>query len=572
MVDQFEEIRKARRKSIKRTRCRFENSIESYPVFDLSVKGFSFLCEKDKCFFDKDFQLSTIAFFDAEGQKIIEASGTVVYAKEFEPGTMKVGASFVKNRVVHSILGKIRAPRYIPTVQMDAVIRSLDNNPPGTLNGYVVDYTPTSVRLTFPYQRPDAGFEPGDSVQLTIESIGNALLDDVASIVRKKSDGSELILQFSSQFLDVPYIENISEAVRDREEIQEFLNTLSEFDDVSEDFKALVSDWRMYLVRLKQRLDAENLSKKYREHHEQVHFLKGLETGIMEDMYVYIKRLNNIADNLDKTRSLVFKKYFRENMEPFLRLSPFVASVIDKDRGYAGNFEVIKQFFDDPYRGDSLFAKMINRLTLSLDAVTAHQDRIKFLFDTLVSMYEKSGGPFSIFVLGSGPGEEILRFVDRIRFTPEKPVRAALLDMDGFALVDFKDHIQYLDASYFELITLNNNLLNIIAGRDKDPVDTRFSLTYCAGMFDYFPQKVCKRIIRYMMQHTRPGGFVIVTNVHKQCFSRAFMDYGGEWELVLRDENDMIDMVPEGLSYEIFRDEKGANIYMKILMPPTVLT
>ena len=566
MVDHFEEIRKARRKSIKRTRCRFENSIESYPVYDLSVKGFSFLCEKDKCFFDKDFQLNTIVFFDAEGQKIIEASGTVVYAKEFEPNTMKVGASFVKNRVVHSILGKIRAPRYVPTVQMDAVIGGLEAGVNNTFKGFVVDYTPTSVRLTFPYRRPD-NVEPGDSVQLTIESIGNILLDDFASIVRKKSDGSELILQFSNQFLDVPHIETISETVRDREEIQSFLNTLTEYDDVTDDFKALVSDWRMYLTRLRQRLDAENLKRRYREHHEQVHFLKGLETAVMEDMYGYIKRLNNIADNLDKTRSLVFKRYFRENMEPFLRTSPFVASVIDKDRGYAGNFEVIKQFFDDPYRGDTLFAKMINRLTLSLDAVTAHQDRINFLYDTLVSMYQKSNGPFSIFVLGSGPGEEILRFVDHVRFTPEKPVKAALLDMDGFALVDFKDHIQYLDARYFELITLNNNLLNIIAGRRKDPVESRFSLTYCAGMFDYFPQKVCSRIIRYMMQHTRPGGVIIVTNVHKQCFSRAFMDYGGEWELILRDEQDMIDMVPESLTYEILRDEKGANLYMKIFMP-----
>ena len=566
MVNHFEEIRKARRKSIKRTRCRFETSIESYPVYDLSVKGFSFLCEKEKCFFDKDFQLDAIEFFDAEGQKIIEASGTVVYAREIEPGTMKIGASFVKNRVVHSILGKIRAPRYVPTIQMDALVRNLDDNAIVAFNGFVVDYTPTSARLTFPSRRPE-GFEPGDSVQLTIKSIGNPLLDDIASIVRKKSDGSELILQFSSRFLDVPYIENISESVRDREEIQSFLNGLSEYDDVSEDFKALVSDWRMYLIRLKQRLDAENLKNRYREHHEQVYFLKGLENGVMEDMYGYIRRLNSIADNLENPRSLVYKKYFRENMEPFLRLSPFVASVIDKDRGYAGNFEVIKQFFDDPYRGNTLFAKIINRLTLSLDAVTAHQDRINFLFDTLVSLYEKNDGPLSFFVLGSGPGEEILRFVDRTRFAPEKPVLAALLDMDGFALVDFKDHIQYLDVRHFDLMTLNHNLLHIIAGRGEDPVDRQFSLTYCAGMFDYFPQKVCKRIIRYMIRHTLPGGLIIVTNVHKNCFSRAFMDYGGEWELILRDEEDMIDMVPEDLTYEIFRDEKGANIYMKIFMP-----
>ena len=565
MIDHFEEIRKARRKSIKQTKCRFENSSESYTVHDLSVKGFSFLCEKKKCFFDKDLPLNNIIFLDAEGKKIIEASGTVVYTRAFDNGNMKVGASFVTNKIVHSILGQIRATRYVPTIQMNAAIRNMENGSNVTINGFVADYTPSSTRLTFPDERP-YDMELGDSVHLTIESMGGVLLDDTANIIRKKHDSTELILQFSKKFLDVPYIDNISETTKDQKETREFLEALRQYDDVSEAFKALVSDWRMYLTRLKQRLDAEKITGKYREKHEQIHFIKSIEPFIMEDMFAYIKRLNIITDPLNKKQSILFKKYFRENMESFLRVSPFVASVIDKDRGYAGNFEIIKQFFDDPYKGGSIFAKMINRLALSLDAVTAHQDRIDFLYNTLVSMYQKSSGAFTFFVLGSGPGEEILRFVDQTEILSGKPVQAALLDMDAFALVDFKDHIQYLDVTNFDLLTLNNNLLNIIAGRDKDPIDEKYSLTYCAGMFDYFSQKVCKRIIRYMIKHTQPGGLVIVTNVHKNCFSRAFMDYGGEWELVLRDEQEMIEMVPEGLSYDIFRDEKGANIFMTIYL------
>ncbi|MEW6077974.1 MAG: hypothetical protein AB1724_09190 [Thermodesulfobacteriota bacterium] len=566
MTDHFEEIRKARRKSVKQTRCRFENSSDSYPVHDLSVKGFSFLCEKGKCFFDKNLSLNNIVFLDAEGKKIIEASGTVVYARNFDNVNMKVGASFVTNKVVHSLLGRIRASRYMPTIQMNAFIRDMETTSGETISGLVADYTPSSIRLTFPYERPD-GMSPGDRVHLVIESLGNVLLDDTAHVIRKKQDGTELILQFSKKFLDVPYIENISETVKDREEAQTWLEALRQYDDVSDDFKALISDWRMYMARLRQRLDAESVKKRYRETEEQIFFLKEIEPFVKQDMFTFIQRLNAITDPLDRKQSLLFKQYFRENMEPFLRTSPFVASVIDKDRGYAGNFEIIKQFFDDPYKGDTLFGKMINRLALSLDAVTAHQDRINFLYDTIVTMYQESRGPFSLFALGSGPGEEILRFVEQTDFTPEKPVRAALLDMDAFALVDFKDHLQYLDVSHLDLVTINRNLLNILVGRDKDPVDAKYALTYCAGMFDYFSKKVCKRIIRYMMGHTDPGGVIIVTNVHRNCFARAFMDYGGEWELILRDEADMIDMVPEGYSHDIFRDEKGANIYLKIYMP-----
>ncbi|MFW6237526.1 MAG: hypothetical protein ACOC3F_03995 [Desulfosudaceae bacterium] len=566
MADPFEEIRKARRKIIKNTRCQFANAMESYPVHDLSVKGFSFLCEKERCFFDKNLPLHNIVFLDAEGKKIIEASGTVVYARNFDQNTIKVGASFVTSKVVHSILGNIRATRYTPTIQMDATIRNIENGARTAFQGVVVDYTPSATRLIFPDTQPQ-DMEPGDSVWLTIASKGDILLDDTAHIIRKKSDNSEMIVQFSKKFLDIPHIENITEVTRDQESIRKSLGELHRYNDVSDQFKALVSDWRMYLARLKQRLDAENIRNKYRESHDQVFFVKEMEAAVTEDMFAYIERLNRISDSLDKPQSLLYKQYFRENMEPFLRLSPFVASVIDKDRGYAGNFEVIKQFFDDPYKGDTLFAKIINRLGLSMDAVTAHQDRINFLYEILVTMYEKCPDAFSFFVLGSGPGEEILRFVEQTPFSAARPVQAALLDMDAFALVDFKDQVQYLDARHFDLTTLNRNLLNIIVGREADPVQGQFALTYCAGMFDYFSDKACRRIIDYMIIHTRPGGVVIVTNVHKNCFSRAFMDYGGEWELMLRDEADLIAMVPEGFRHEIVQDEQGANIYLKIFMP-----
>ena len=566
MVDHFEEIRKARRKNIKRTKCRFNDDANDYPVYDLSVKGFSFLCDKKKCFFDKNLKLNNIVFQDAEGKRLIEASGAIVYAKAFDHANMKVGVSFIKNKIIHSVVGQIRAPRYFPSIKMVATVAFSNREPVKTYQGFIIDYTPSSTRVAFPDSLPH-GAELGDAVHLTIASGGTPLLDDTANIIRKKSDNTELIFQFSNQFLDVPYIETISEAMKDQEDITTLLKEMDDYQQVSSEFKALVSDWRMYLSRLKQFLDKEDIKRAYREKDEQIFFLKGIEDTIIRDMGNYITQLNAITDRLEKPESLFYKKYFRENMVPFLRMSPFVASVIDKDRGYAGNYEIIKQLFEAPYRGDTLFAKLINRLSLSMDAVTAHQDRIDFLYNTLESMYHTHQGPFSFFVLGSGPGEEILRFIGKNPFPDHKKVRATLLDMDAFALVDFKDQIQYLDSKNCELHPLNRNLLNIIAGRDEDPVTDTYALTYCAGMFDYFSQKICRRIIDYMLKHTQPGGMVIATNVHKNCYARAFMDYGGEWELVLRDEAEMAEMVPAGLSYELTSDDKHANIYLKIHVP-----
>ncbi|MCG8637576.1 MAG: hypothetical protein MI863_27360 [Desulfobacterales bacterium] len=565
----FEEIRNARRKSIKNTTCCFENADELYQVSDLSIKGFSFLCNKKTCFFEKGVTLENITFFDAEKLKLIEASGTVVYVNDYDHANMRIGVAFIKNKILHSIPGSVRAPRYRPNIRLDAAIEFIDGNENKRFNGFVVDYTATSTRLGFTEELP-SGSELGDSVNVSIKSRDTVFIEDIATIIRKKYDSSEIILQFCNEFIDVPQIETISEAVKSKRENLAYLNELNEYNGISSEFKALVCDWRMYFTRLKQALDNEDKKGIYRKSEAQEFYLKGLEKEVIRQINTFIEKLNIITDKLGKNESLSYKRYFRENLNLFLRISPFVAAVIDKDRGYAGNFEIIKQLFDDPYTGDSLFAKMLNRFIFSLDAVTAHQDRIKFLYDILCSMYEESRDDFSFLVLGSGPGEEILRFVENNSFTAEKPVHASLLDMDAFALIDFKDQIQYLQVDNFTVEPINNNLLNILANRVNDPIERQYSLTYCAGMFDYFSEKICKRIIDYLIKHTKPGGQVIVTNVHENSFARKFMDYGGEWELILRDEEKMVNMAPSGYQYDLFSDDKKANLYLRINVPEPV--
>ncbi len=565
----FEEIRNARRKSIKNTTCCFEKTSELYQVSDLSIKGFSFLCSKKSCFFEKGAALENITFFDAEKLKIIEASGTVVHVNAFDHANMRIGVSFVKNKIIHSIVGCVRAPRYCPSFRMDATIECIDGNKNKKFEGFVVDYTATSTRLGFTDLLPSKA-ELGDSVKVCIKSKDNIFIEDIATIVRKKYDGSEIILRFCNAFIDVPHIETISEAAKSKEENLAYLYELNDYKNISSEFKALVCDWRMYFTRLKQALDNEDNKGLYLKKEEQEFYLKGLEKEIIQQINTFIGRLNVITDKIGKDESLAYKKYFRENLNLFLRVSPFVAAVIDKDRGYAGNFEIIKQLFDDPYTGDSLFAKMLNRFIFSLDAVTAHQDRIKFLYDMLCSTYEETKEEFSFLVLGSGPGEEILRFVENNVFTSSKPVHASLLDMDAFALIDFKDQIQYLHVDNFKVEPINKNLLNILANREQDPIKKQYSLTYCAGMFDYFSEKICKRIIDYLLKHTKPGGQIIVTNVHENSYARKFMDYGGEWELILRDEEKMINMAPSGYHFELFSDDKNANLYLKIKVPDSV--
>lgn len=556
-----EETRKARRKRQDNSTCRFDNDEVRYPVYEFSAHGFSFLCPKNSCPFKRGVMLDRIAIANAEDVEIISASGTVVHVTELDFLNMRIGVLYAKKTLDRTMTGKIRVPRHVPKVRLDALLSVAHDSGERQLSGSVVDFTASTARIGFDEGLP-VEVQVGDEVTIAINADNKVLFDGQADIVRKRNDGAEIIISFSDRLLDVSHIETVSDALQNRMVVSSALEPLKNFDAVSEKYKALISDWRMYMYRLKRVLDQEESKGLYRLPSEQELFLQGIEEKIFADMRNYVFRLNSIADNITENESIAYKEYFRENLRPVYRASPLISSIIDKDFGYAGDFETIKYFFQNPYSGDSLLGKLINKFICSMEAVTAHQDRIRFLHDELSSLNRNAEKGFSFLSLGSGPAEEVLRFVEENTF--EKPVQAALVDMDAFALADFSEQFQYLPKENFTVDLININLLNIIKKKESSPVKGKYDFTYCAGLFDYFDQGICKRFVRYLINRTLPGGAVIITNVHKNNFSQHFMDYGGGWEIIHRDEKEMAALVPPEYRTELYSDEKHTNIYLKI--------
>jgi extracellular factor (EF) 3-hydroxypalmitic acid methyl ester biosynthesis protein len=68
----------------------------------------------------------------------------------------------------------------------------------------------------------------------------------------------------------------------------------------------------------------------------------------------------------------------------------------------------------------------------------------------------------------------------------------------------------------------------------------------------------------------KPGGTVIVTNVATRNPRKAWMEYVMEWNLIYRNENDMMDLVPEGLKVKdatVGADPTGVNLLLEIELP-----
>lgn len=89
-----------------------------------------------------------------------------------------------------------------------------------------------------------------------------------------------------------------------------------------------------------------------------------------------------------------------------------------------------------------------------------------------------------------------------------------------------------------------------------------FDAVYCAGLFDYLSDKVCARLLSYFASRSKPGGQLLVTNVHSDNPEKFGMEHLLEWYLIYRDEAGMSSLLPENShAHRLYVDETGVNVF-----------
>ncbi|MGH7927713.1 MAG: SAM-dependent methyltransferase, partial [Candidatus Binatia bacterium] len=95
----------------------------------------------------------------------------------------------------------------------------------------------------------------------------------------------------------------------------------------------------------------------------------------------------------------------------------------------------------------------------------------------------------------------------------------------------------------------------------------RYDLIYCAGIFDYLSDRICKRLMNIFYSMLEPGGLLIGTNVNASNPSRNGMEYLLEWHLTYRNRQQLKALIPEEAPKEsahIISDETGVNHYIEV--------
>ena len=298
----------------------------------------------------------------------------------------------------------------------------------------------------------------------------------------------------------------------------------------------------------------------------------GIENRVVEEVLPSMERFEDVSREVSEAEVAVHKSYVRRELHPIVLCSPFLYRTYTKPLGYAGDYEMVNMMLRNPYEGSSAFAKLLNFALLNTEPVVAHRNRIDFLVNTLREecLCRVSRGKTRVFNLACGPAMEVQRFLRECEESDLAEID--LLDFNSETLEYTRERIQEAKMAggretqvrYFQR-SVHQLLRAATQGGEEE--FTNYDVVYCAGLFDYLSQRVCKRLVELFCTMVRPGGIVIVTNVATSNPRKAWMEYVMEWNLIYRDEEEMKDLIPDGIRLKdssVKADATGVNLFLEI--------
>lgn len=203
-----------------------------------------------------------------------------------------------------------------------------------------------------------------------------------------------------------------------------------------------------------------------------------------------------------------------------------------KPLGYAGDYLIIDWTYtrkaDSPGVGadwDQFYHRQ--------DAPTAVRNRKEYFCSVYAEMCAQREGGVSVLNLASGPCRDVAEAITQA---------GSSADGSSFHCVDIeKAAIAYamqMVEPHASLISFQWELSNVF----KFQPTRQYDLVWSAGLFDYLDDKAAVSILRRMWDSTGKGGKLLAGNFHPRNTSRNYMEWGGNWFLRYRTEEDLLEL------------------------------
>jgi extracellular factor (EF) 3-hydroxypalmitic acid methyl ester biosynthesis protein len=382
-------------------------------------------------------------------------------------------------------------------------------------------------------------------------------------------------------WLDVDVFSSVTSPNRLKDEFGLFVKEWQKIEKILPTFKAAVADMQTLLLDLRRWLEQVELGIRSEPSGDRDTIEKSvideLQEPILPTVGAWFSRFDEVSDKVEDEFRPVHRAFARRLLHPLVLCSPFVYRTYHKPLGYAGDYEMVNMILREPYEGASLFAKIVNLCFLKNPPAEAHRNRIKYLTKGLAEETErvwKSGRKAKVFNLGHGPAKEIQDFLKN----------SDLSDHASFTLLDFNDEtIEHATRALQDVKSLRHRqadlnfykksvhqILKEAARPGPELAPGTYDFVYCAGLFDYMSDRICKRLMNIFYDLLAPGGLLLATNVDASKPFRHSMEFILEWHLICRNQEQLAALKPDKAPaghFKVTHEETGVNIFIEVRKP-----
>ncbi len=220
-------------------------------------------------------------------------------------------------------------------------------------------------------------------------------------------------------------------------------------------------------------------------------------------------------------------------LKPAVSVSGVAGRMLNKPRGYAGDYLTIDQMYANTPYGDDAIARLFDCFILAAAPSCAVRNRRGLLQEIIEQTVQRRAGKTArVLSIACGPAREVSDAFQNIANADRLQVE--LLDVDEEAIESTGKRM--IEEGLDEHVSMTRG--NALRLRSMKHIGEQ-DLIYSIGLIDYFEDKAVIRMLDQVHDKLAPGGRVVLGNFHQDNKWKVFMDHGLEWELIHRNEGDM---------------------------------
>jgi len=308
-------------------------------------------------------------------------------------------------------------------------------------------------------------------------------------------------------------------------------------------------------------------------------FVADVEGEVMPVIGSIFAEFEICAARIKEEHVLDHKHFARREIHPVTMCAPFIHRTFTKPLGYAGDYEMVNMMFRDRWEGANTYAKIVNSIVIVSGGAEAHRNRVDRLVEYLEAEGRRAlaaGRRLRVLNIACGPAIELQKFIRESKLADH--CRLELLDFNAETLAYTRSRIDEAvraGGRKPEVVYIHksiHDLLQEARGRNEsDESQNAYDLVYCAGLFDYLSDRICTRLLDLFLRWTRPGGFLVATNVHPRNPVRYFIEHLLEWHLIYRDNAQLLSLAPKGGVALVTEEATGVNVFLEVRKNPSVV-